>query len=245
MKRELRDARRAFWLWRRRHGDDEIRLQLLDLARSYVFPHYQLADSFKSWWGDEEFFAHYERLATSSYHAENTFFLKELLKLVDHLDGNTAEAGVFRGSSSWFICDARDGHASTHFAFDSFEGLPEPDHRDGTHWRAGMLQADEAAARSALSPFRAQIYKGWIPEVFNQADWGPLVFGHIDVDLYDPTLASLEAFYPNLVPGGILLCDDYGVTTCPGARRAFDEYMGSRPEPIVLCPTGQGFIIKR
>ena len=49
-----------------------------------------------------------------------------------------------------------------------------------------------------------------------------------------------------LVTGGILLCDDYGYHTCPGARKAFDEFAATTPEQsVVHLPTGQGFIVKR
>src|SRR5688572_31529904 len=42
-----------------------------------------------------------------------------------------------------------------------------------------------------------------------------------DVDVYQPTRDSLEYFYPRLVTGGILVCDDYG---WPGARKAVDDF---------------------
>ena len=47
------------------------------------------------------------------------------------------------------------------------------------------------------------------------------------------------------VPGGLLVFDDYGFSTCPGATRAVDEFMASRPEPVIEVPTGQAFVIKR
>jgi O-methyltransferase len=102
----------------------------------------------------------------------------------------------------------------------------------------------EAEARALLEPFGAVVCTGWTPGVFGQADLEHLCFAHIDVDLYEPTRASIEFFYPRLVPGAVLVCDDYGLTTCPGATRAMDEYMSERPERILHCPTGQGVVIK-
>jgi O-methyltransferase len=250
LRRELHDLRAAWYLWRRgRSADDMTALQarhnLVDLIRAYVFPSFRLTDFGKLWWEDDEFFGDHGRFADSDFNAERTFFLRQLLKLVDHLEGNTAEAGVYRGSASWFMCDARAGRDSTHFAFDSFEGLSQPRSEDSSDWKAGMLRADEVLVRNALAPYQAEIVRGWIPKVFGSTDIAPLVFAHVDVDLYEPTLASVAHFYPALVSGGILICDDYGLTTCPGARQAFDEYMESRPEPIITCPTGQGFVLKR
>jgi hypothetical protein len=69
---------------------------------------------------------------------------------------------------------------------------------------------------------------------------------HIDVDLYQPTRDSVEFFYPRMVPGGVILCDDYGSTRCPGARRAMDEFFFEKPEgPVVDLLNGQGLAIKR
>lgn len=64
------------------------------------------------------------------------------------------------------------------------------------------------------------------------------------MDLYQPTLDSLEFFYPRMSPGGRILLDDHGLTTCPGATRAAQGYMADRPESIIQLTTGQAFIVK-
>jgi len=44
---------------------------------------------------------------------------------------------------------------------------------------------------------------GWIPKVFENIPERKYRFVHIDVDLYEPTYASVEYFYPRLVSGGV------------------------------------------
>ena len=66
---------------------------------------------------------------------------------------------------------------------------------------------------------------------------------HVDVDLYEPTLASLAFFYPRMNPGGVMVCDDYGFTTCPGATKAVDEFLHDKPEKMIALPNGGGFFI--
>ena len=34
---------------------------------------------------------------------------------------------------------------------------------------------------------------------------------NIDMDIYEPTLAALENFYDLVVPGGIIILDEYGI----------------------------------
>jgi hypothetical protein len=67
---------------------------------------------------------------------------------------------------------------------------------------------------------------------------------HLDVDLYDPTKACLDFFYPLAVPGAVFLFDDYGSTYCPGARSAIDEFFANKPEQVVELTTGQAFVVK-
>jgi O-methyltransferase len=64
------------------------------------------------------------------------------------------------------------------------------------------------------------------------------------VDLYQSVLDSIEFVYPRLVPGGILVFDDYGFPSCTRAREATDKaFTGRREKPIYL-PTGQAMVIK-
>jgi O-methyltransferase len=243
----LRDV--VYLLRRWRGGDERERryagVGLLERAAKLLVPGYVVSDDGKLWSSDERFLELCRRLEPGSDRsAERKFFLRELLRLVSDLPGDTAEAGVYRGASSWLICDHFRGSGRKHYAFDSFQGLSLPKPADGNYWRRGDMASAEAEVRALLEPFDAVVCKGWIPEVFEQADVGELCLAHVDVDLYDPTLASLEFVYPRIVPGGVLVCDDYGLTTCPGATRAMDEYMNGREEHILHCPTGQGVIIK-
>ena len=69
-------------------------------------------------------------------------------------------------------------------------------------------------------------------------------FVHIDVDLYDPTKDSISFFYDRLNADGIIVCDDYGFTTCPGATRACNEFLENKPEKMIALSGGGGFLIK-
>jgi hypothetical protein len=54
----------------------------------------------------------------------------------------------------------------------------------------------------------------------------------LDTDWYASTRHELEHLYPRLVPGGVLIIDDYG--HWEGARRAADEYFGKIGEHLLL-----------
>lgn len=235
------------WLGLRRpHRREFVGLMLLDAVRAVALPSYLLGDYRKLWQADGEFLERRRQLDPhSNFAAERHFFLRSLLGLVKHLPGDTAEAGVFQGTSSWFICESLAPFGKRHHAFDSFEGISAPGDADGEHWFEGDLAASEDAVRNLLAPFGAEVHRGWIPDCFANAGIAHLCFAHIDVDLYEPTLESMRFFYPRLVPGGVLVCDDYGFLTCPGATRAVDEYMSDKPEEVIHAPTGQAFIVKQ
>jgi O-methyltransferase len=67
---------------------------------------------------------------------------------------------------------------------------------------------------------------------------------HVDVDLYEPTRACLEYFYPRMAAGGIILCDDYGTPAFPGARRAWLEFCEGAKLGFIALPTGQSVLVK-
>jgi hypothetical protein len=101
--------------------------------------------------------------------------------------------------------------------------------------------------RRNLSDFASiAFYKGWIPDCFRGREEDRYAFVHVDVDLYQPTLEAFRFFYPRVVPGGLLVCDDSGcILTCPGARKAVDEFFADKPEAVIEVPTGQSFIVKQ
>ena len=165
------------------------------------------------------------------------------------LAGDTAECGVRHGKSSFFILRGLDDPARLHHLCDSFEGLSQPSdldaesiaRRDG--WRAGDLAADEAGVRERFREFaQVRFHKGWIPDCFDGLQDRRFAFVHVDVDLYEPTLAAFEFFHPRLVPGAVMVCDDYGFASCPGARRAVDEFFAGRADAPIELPSGQALI---
>lgn len=202
------------------------------------------------WWHDPDFNAYLERFdELDGMNTHRRWMLWQLIRLTGQVPGDTAECGVFKGTSSWLICafTARsEAEPKLHHLFDSFEGLSEPAKIDGNHWRKGDLSASEAEVADQLAPFAdiLRFHKGWIPDRFADVANRRFSFVHVDVDLYLPTRDSIAFFYERMNPGAILICDDYGCTTCPGATRAVDEFLESRPEKMIALDAGGGFFIK-
>jgi hypothetical protein len=223
------------------------RLSALKMLADRVIPDFRLTWQQMDWWHDAAFNAYLEQFnERKGFNTHRRWMLWQLLRLIHDVPGDTAECGVFEGSSSWLICSATHGSARTHHLFDSFEGLSTPQPEDGGHWTAGALAAGDDLVRRNLDPFAGSIvlHKGWIPDRFSDVADANFAFVHVDVDLLQPTRDSVAFFYPRLSPGGILLCDDYGFTTCPGATSAVDEFLAGRPEKMISLDGGGGFLMK-
>jgi O-methyltransferase len=170
-----------------------------------------------------------------------------------------AECGVWKGHSAWMIANifSQNSFTGTFHIFDSFEGgLSDKVKKDQNLVRNMSIEqikrekeifsSRESQVANCLSSFDfINIYAGWIPDRFFDVDTKNFSFVHIDVDLYQPTLDSLEFFWPRIIKGGYLIIDDYGSSQFPGASAAVDEFLKINPVSFFYkVPMGSCFIIK-
>ena len=52
---------------------------------------------------------------------------------------------------------------------------------------------------------------------------------HFDCDLYRPTKAALDALWPKVSRGGVLIFDEYAIPDWPGETKAVDEFLAGQP----------------
>jgi O-methyltransferase len=205
------------------------------------------------WWNNRRWLAPFTQDVVEDRILDRRFTLVEFAKLARNLRGHTAECGVYTGIGSAMICRAlADTYqpGEEHFAIDSFEGMSAPtedDRQPGLIWSEGDLASPMEVAGAKLQGFDfAHLVKGWIPDAFSSLPRGGRYrLLHIDVDLYQPTLETLGYFYPRMVPGGVLVFDDHGFQSCPGARSAAERFFRDKPEPIVELATGQAVVMRQ
>ena len=184
--------------------------------------------------------------------ADRLYFLYSTARMIaeQQIPGHTAECGVRYGKGSFYLLKALNDSTREHHLFDSFAGLSHGGDEDAPvagvkTWAAGDIAVDEDTVRDNLAAFgNCRFHAGWIPERFTDVADARFAFVHIDVDLYQPTYDSLEFFYPRMAPGGLIVCDDYGFASCPGATRAFDEFFIDKPEAVLPIPSGQCLVWK-
>lgn len=150
---------------------------------------------------------------------DRLYRIAQLVRDVENVEGDMAEAGVFRGGSAKVITTINPN--KTLHLFDTFAGIPEDDAIAGGH-RKGDFAASYHDVKDALAGDNVILYPGVFPDTAVGFE-RKFAFVHLDLDTYQSTFAALEYFWHRLSPGGVIVLDDYGWVHCPGVARALSE----------------------
>ena len=182
------------------------------------------------------------RSRRSLINGNEQFIIHSIVAGMHDMQGDIAEVGVYEGSSTRTICEAK-GERRLHVC-DTFAGLPEPTSEDRGVETKGCYACGLDAIRTYLAEFpNVEYHVGFCPDsVRGVLDDTRFCFVHLDLDLYESTKQCLEYFFPRLVPGGILLSHDYSLLE--GVRQAFGEFTVGRREGVIELPTTQCMIVK-
>jgi hypothetical protein len=146
--------------------------------------------------------------------------------MVYEMEGDVAEFGVFRGGSLELL--AQHNEHKTVFGIDSFEGLPKPTANKDTYHKEGDFKEvdfDDVKGYFKIMYRNVELLKGFSPSVFENIDkYKKFSLVHIDVDLYQSVKDALDYFYPRLVDGGVIICDDIGWESVAGGEQALLEF---------------------
>jgi O-methyltransferase len=203
---------------------------------------------FSPWVGHPDFQKLYEGIAAHTMvSADRCYTLASFAIYASHLEGAFAECGVYRGGTALLLSRILKDKNKVLRLFDSFEGLPVVNKEKDVWFSKGQFAATSAAAvEELLSEFRGMIdiRCGWIPETFSGLENERYAFAHLDVDLYQSALDCCAYFYPRLVPGGVLLFDEYAFAAARGEKDAVDEFFADKRESAITFPTGQAIVLK-
>lgn len=216
-------------------------------------------------WGAERWRLRWDPYYREPKPAWRDFFRRAFTLLrFNGIDGDYAEfgcAGARTFTLAWREA-RRAGHGCRLWAFDSFQGLPEPAGPEDAHpvWVAGAMKTTLARFRAILDrygvpPEEYEIVPGFYEESLAGGSRLPdnLCLAYIDCDLYSSTRTVLRFLEPRLKHGMILAFDDYycySATQPSGERRACSEILGRHPRwrlvPYVQYGWhGMSFVVER
>jgi hypothetical protein len=99
--------------------------------------------------------------------------------------------------------------------------------------------------RATFAPFpNVRIIKGIVPYTLPEVEAEKIAYLSIDMNAAAPEIAALEHFWDMLVPGAMVVLDDYGFRAHIVQKIALDEFARSHGVSILPLPTGQGLIVK-
>lgn len=157
------------------------------------------------------------------------------------IPGAFAELGVYRGSTARVLHKLAPNRRL--YLFDTFDGFAAADvANDPSGAQAGGYSCSLEEVRDYVGRADAIRYcKGRFPETAAEVPSGEtFALVHVDCDLYEPTKAALEFFYPRLASGGHFIVHDYYSGCWPGVARAVDEFLHDRSERMVRIPDKSG-----
>jgi len=174
------------------------------------------------------------------------------------LDGDFVECGVNHGFLSSAIMEFLNWNSlkKTFYLLDTFEGLDlryvsdeelkrGAEKNNETAIKSGFYVDGVESVKANFSEWtNVQIIKGSIPETLSQVDTTRVAYLHVDMNCSPPEVAAMNYFWDRLLPGAVVLLDDYAYRGYESQKNAMDAFAKQRHVMIASLPTGQGLLIK-
>lgn len=212
-----------------------------------VFAKHGLITPMYHGWMDDERFQRAKKAALATnggVNLGNDWSLHTILWAAEHAIrcGETiVECGTNRGYCMRAVCELHP--AAYIYCFDTFRGFPAkypPDSAD-----VPIYTDCWAEVKKTFQPFKnVYLIPGTVPDSLNM--WPGLRIGllHIDMNCAAPEVAAVKSFWKDIIPGGLVISDDYGHVGFDVQRRAWDALAKDLDRQVLALPTGQGMIIK-
>ena len=207
---------------------------------------------FSPWRGYGEFSDYYH--IAKSYtlvSPDHAYVLFTMARQAGNLNGAWVECGVYKGGSAMMLTKLIvDKKMDTHFhLFDTFIGMPSADSVLDIHKKGDFSDVEFENITNRIQAISGEknvvtFHRGFIPDTFEDCGINKIAFAHVDVDIYQSVYDCCSYIYPRLLASGIIVFDDYGFPTCPGARKAVDDFFADKPEVPFVLGTGQVIVFK-
>jgi hypothetical protein len=173
------------------------------------------------------------------------------------VDGDFIECGVNTGIISSAIMEYLDWNSlnKKFYLFDTFSGidpryLTEEEKKDGKlEYNQRIMDSggytDIELVRKNFSQWdNVEIVKGALPETLSRVKIEKIAFVHLDMNCAIPEYEAIKHFWPQMLPGALLLLDDYAFFGYESQKKSMDQFAAEAKVSILSLPTGQGLAIK-
>ncbi len=182
--------------------------------------------------------------ASDDLHSSIIWRIHVLAWAVDHcknLSGDMIEFGCYDAKVAEFLIEYSDLDKSKKefYLYDIFDNPPTekgPMHSPELY--------DDVVKRLSKYSF-VKVIKGLLPDSFNYKKVESLSFVHMDLNSAETEMSLLKLFFEKIVPGGILILDDFGQKAYKEQHIQETNFLKEIGYSVVELPTGQGMVIKR
>ena len=136
--------------------------------------------------------------------------------------------------------DAVDLGERAYFLYDLFDHDPSMQHHVMPEHGAGLFA--QVQARFAEFP-NVTVIQGPVPQSFEQGLPDKICFAHIDMNNAPAEIGALDAIESRLVPGAVIVLDDFGAFPYRAQHVAETKWFGDRGIHVLELPTSQGLVI--
>jgi hypothetical protein len=161
-----------------------------------------------------------------------------------HFDGDFVECGSLFGTGVKTVIDyfGKDNFCRDFWVYDTFDDNPVEGHRfegqgDGLYeWVVERFNGYR----------QVRIVKGLLPDSLSCASPDKISYLHIDLNKAEFEIAVLDVLFDRVVPGGIVVLDDYEWSGIYRNQKIKEDiWFSERGYRVFPLPTGQGLVIKR
>jgi hypothetical protein len=172
---------------------------------------------------------------------------------VQHLEGDFVECGVWKGFCFGVLTDYLNFKEQDRdlYLYDTYAGIPEEynsEKRNNRPYQDAIAEDPDHIYNTVTKRFEAydnvKVVRGIVPDSFAEACPEKIALLHIDMNSAASEIAALNALFDKVVPGGMIVFDDYGWTGYKAQMVAEDKFMQDRGHTILELPTGQGLVVK-
>jgi hypothetical protein len=154
--------------------------------------------------------------------------------------GDLIECGCYKGTSARILIDSVDVSERRYFLYDLFEHDEAMSHNSMPEHGEGLFDV----VKARFSAFEnVTVIKGAVPESFSQGLPEKIAFLHLDMNNAPAEIGALDALEDRLVPGAMIVLDDFGALPYRAQHIAETEWFGKRGIPVLELPTSQGLAI--
>ena len=154
--------------------------------------------------------------------------------------GDLVECGCYKGTTARILLDAVDVGARRYFLYDLFD-------HDASMAHNAMPEHSSELFAQVTRRFEAfpnvRVIQGAVPESFSQGLPEKIAFAHIDMNNAPAEIGALDAMESRLVPGAMIVLDDFGALPYRAQHLAETEWFAARGIPVLELPTSQGLAI--